>query len=1290
MRRETVGPDGLVNPRKLDGWMKRHQDVLRAIDERDGGAFSQTIRQAGQAQETLAAAAARREAVTEQYSKNELGRLIGATDETHIQNILGSIFGRVDSVARARELASKLTTPAAREGAQRAIRDFIRNRFVSNAEVAGNPLLRAEQFQNFMRANAAALRQFMTPEQVNNLTAIATDLRRAARSVQTKIPGGSDTFQNIIEAQKQGWPGRTFLTKLAIDYTIGRIPFVGPIVRMGTEALLQHYKANGINNVQQLIDRAMLDPEFAKELLQKSAIRKTRAVPAITPTMGAVGYEAGAVGAEPWWKKKPVPRPTGRNVQPTGRARGGPAGKTAAAGARALRAGPRQALQDGGTARNQEAGQVKPGTHEHMAALFGGSPASRGKNIVGSLGESKAKLKPLSRYDVAQQLKAVNLPVEPWLGEGDKDKLQAGGEVEPADEPPPNARIGLPTVPPPIVPPRPDTGAKTIPRFIAEEAIPHLISAPFQLAAGPGRAYRGEMSPEEQTEWGPAMATAMAGRMPLREQGFGVFGGTGARTANRAMLAKAQEMHAAGAPAESIWNQTGWARGPEGKWRFEIPDEASYLYPTERIQASTGSEAASRPSGLRVGSLEETISHPEFFKAYPQFKQMPATVEMGVGTPESGYFIQPKDLGLLDRSRGGQGVGRVASTGPDFDTARSSLLHEMQHAVQETEGFAPGASPKALPMTNRQISNIARRRAETADVDWNQLSPADRKTLERAVRYEMYRMYAGETEARNVQTRRDFGPPERQRPPWKTEDVPRDIQLVPTEEAAAGRPPPRGKKPFKKAEKLQQGGPVDDEAAQAQEARERAALTMRRGVLGAERFTEGSGRQEGPLTSFVEHGYGVPAAVRALNEGARQAIESAGNLQRTGEYDAGPVVREVAGAIGAPGLGPAVRGGTALGAGVVRRVGLRAPSGGAEYPGIYRRPDVIAAEAAGMVAPEHPALKQLFGVTRQDLYDISQQGRRAGNILEPIYGGRAANPKGSYVAEGVMTPSNERRILNAMTEAQRYPQLVRGMDAWYVMDPAYQRMVQLVGPEQARRNYIRFNTLGSMASPGSDVLTEINRGTAANMMAARGEFPLFHRYAGLAEAKRGADFPPALRAVQGHPYHSTSQAEPMRQYLESGAVEMTSPKVPLYIQASGVPEVGFQTRLPVPDAHFARALGVSDVRAAHGHLKPGVSMKTPEYAPIGPWFRERIARPLGVEAVPAQARMWGLFSPQTGVDTPIGAPKLELLAQRIWERAHQLGVDPRLLRDQVLQGQQHAVYAAPIPGLGREQARAER
>ena len=342
------------------------------------------------------------------------------------------------------------------------------------------------------------------------------------------------------------------------------------------------------------------------------------------------------------------------------------------------------------------------------------------------------------------------------------------------------------------------------------------------------------------------------------------------------------------------------------------------------------------------------------------------------------------------------------------------------------------------------------------------------------------------------------------------------------------------------------------------------------------------------------------------------------------------------------------------------------------HPGIYKDPRMIAQEAAANVAPEHPAMKQLFGVTRDDLYEIGERGTRAGNI-EPSIATRA-NPRGSYAADAIMNPKNAQRMIDTLAEAEKYPQLTRGMDAWYVMDPAYQRMVQLVGPEQAKRDYMRFNTVVPMFSPGSEVKTEINRGTAANMMINRGEWPTFAQYGGMAAKDRGVDYPAALRDVIGHPYHSTAQAGPVGRYLETGTVDMTQPKVPLYMQASGVPETGFQTRLPVPDAHFTRSVGMSDVRA---NANPGASMKTPEYAPVGPWYRENVAKPLGIEAVPAQGRMWGTYAPQTGVDTPVGAPKLELLSQAIWERAQKLGIDPERLRDDVLLGKGHAAWLLP-------------
>ena len=345
------------------------------------------------------------------------------------------------------------------------------------------------------------------------------------------------------------------------------------------------------------------------------------------------------------------------------------------------------------------------------------------------------------------------------------------------------------------------------------------------------------------------------------------------------------------------------------------------------------------------------------------------------------------------------------------------------------------------------------------------------------------------------------------------------------------------------------------------------------------------------------------------------------------------------------------------------------------FPDIYKNPKELVQEAASRVAPENPLLKQLFNVSRQDLFDISQQGTRAGNITDAPFK-TAKNPKGAAHAQQVMNPRNVQRLQDIVAEAKQQPELYKGMASWYTMDPLYRRFVDIYGPDRAIGEYNKFNTLTGMASPGSEVLTELNRGTAANMMDTLGRFEDFRKFGGVSEFKRGADFPPELSGVIGHPYHSTAQAGPMGKYLASGLLEMDSAKVPSYIVASGVPETGFQTRFAVGDAHFSRLLGLPDVRGAT--TKKGVptipkaSASVPEMVSIAPFFRQKIAEPMGIEAVPAQAVIWGAGSGATGVTSPIGAPKLELLAQQIGETAMRLGVSPETARDMIIRGQTYA------------------
>ena len=215
-------------------------------------------------------------------------------------------------------------------------------------------------------------------------------------------------------------------------------------------------------------------------------------------------------------------------------------------------------------------------------------------------------------------------------------------------------------------------------------------------------------------------------------------------------------------------------------------------------------------------------------------------------------------------------------------------------------------------------------------------------------------------------------------------------------------------------------------------------------------------------------------------------------------------------------------------------------------------------------------------------------------------------------------------------------------------------------------------------STNANVMAEIHRGSAANMMAERGEFPLFARYGGVSEPQRGADFPAALRDVKSHVRPGTSGRRQDDGLKRVSTVSVSSSQEPNL--HAGVWRAGnwVSDQMGMPDAHLTRLSGMSESRRT---TQPEVSMKGPEYRSFGPWFRGNVAEPAGLEAVPTQASLWGLGAPQTGVETAIGAPKLELLAQRMWERA-QKRAWTQSSRDQVLLGKEHAVFAPLAIGGG--------
>lgn len=276
---------------------------------------------------------------------------------------------------------------------------------------------------------------------------------------------------------------------------------------------------------------------------------------------------------------------------------------------------------------------------------------------------------------------------------------------------------------------------------------------------------------------------------------IGMFGGRSAKTADLDALGRAESMAAKGADRQAIWDDTGWFQGADQKWRFEIPDDASRM-----TDKATAELTASGNYGAAQRTAPGVLHHDRLYAAYPETRQIDvdARYNANLKTPDASYG---PPLWSGDRPQISMQLNALdGPAGP-----RSFMLHELQHGVQGAEGFAQGASPEVLAQQMPDVQAINDARVMSALVErgtpfeeapsafLNMMGrdshPVARDLLQRNTTeqlhampsdpMEAYKRSAGEVEARNVETRRDFTPEERRaQPPWLTQDVPDEQQIV--------------------------------------------------------------------------------------------------------------------------------------------------------------------------------------------------------------------------------------------------------------------------------------------------------------------------------------------------------------------------------------------------------------------------------------------------------------------------------------------------------------------------------
>lgn len=183
-------------------------------------------------------------------------------------------------------------------------------------------------------------------------------------------------------------------------------------------------------------------------------------------------------------------------------------------------------------------------------------------------------------------------------------------------------------------------------------------------------------------------------------------------------LSVAREMENDKKDAKAIKMATGWERGADGKWRYEIPDlkyfskgDAGYkkarekqpwskeldglsdrIFDGEELSESEYQrfdELAQKEEKFKKDYLNrekphlaDWVENDELFKAYPDLKRVKMVFTDQLPVNVGGSYNEHEHTIVVNTNY----VGDIASV----------LAHEVQHAIQQIEGFARGGNPESM------------------------------------------------------------------------------------------------------------------------------------------------------------------------------------------------------------------------------------------------------------------------------------------------------------------------------------------------------------------------------------------------------------------------------------------------------------------------------------------------------------------------------------------------------------------------------------------------------------------
>lgn len=146
-------------------------------------------------------------------------------------------------------------------------------------------------------------------------------------------------------------------------------------------------------------------------------------------------------------------------------------------------------------------------------------------------------------------------------------------------------------------------------------------------------------------------------------------------------LKVAEKMERGKKDAKAIKLATGWERGADGKWRYEMPD--AKIKDMKDIGGGNIVKRFDDDMLWNDGKLADVIDAPGLFEAYPQLKDVRIDTDAIMNDMPSNGVYNAK-------------TNTITIHADELKYMNSILNHEIQHAIQYIEGFGKGGSPEQM------------------------------------------------------------------------------------------------------------------------------------------------------------------------------------------------------------------------------------------------------------------------------------------------------------------------------------------------------------------------------------------------------------------------------------------------------------------------------------------------------------------------------------------------------------------------------------------------------------------